>query len=35
MQPPKHAQRGLTLLQWLGILAVLGIVLTVIFNYLR
>ncbi len=35
MQPPKHKQRGLTLLQWLSILAVLGIVLTVIFNYLR
>lgn len=31
--PPK--QKGLTLLQWLGILAVVGIVLTVILNYLR
>jgi Tfp pilus assembly protein PilE len=35
MQSPKHTQRGFTLLQWLGILAVLGIVLTVVFNYLK
>lgn len=35
MQTPIHKQRGYTLLQGLGILAVIGIVLTVILNYLK
>ena len=35
MQTPINKQRGYTILQGLGILAVIGIVLTVILNYLR
>jgi hypothetical protein len=28
-------KRSLTILQWLGLLAVIGIVLTIVLNYLR
>ena len=35
MQSSKHPQGGWTILQGLGILAVIGIVLTVILNYFR
>jgi len=35
MMEPNKPKRQLTILQWLSLLGILGIVLTVIFNYLR
>lgn len=35
MMEPNKPKRQLTLLQWLSLLGIIGIVLTVIFNYLR
>jgi hypothetical protein len=35
MMENKKPKRSLTILQWLGLLGVLGIVLTIILNYLR
>jgi len=32
---PNKPKRNLTILQWLGLLGVIGIVLTIILNYLR
>jgi len=31
----KKPKRSLTILQWLGLLAVVGIILTIVLNYLR
>lgn len=31
----KKPKRSLTILQWLGLLGVVGIVLTIVLNYLR
>lgn len=35
MMEPNKPKRQLTLLQWLSLLGIIGIILTVILNYLR
>jgi hypothetical protein len=35
MMEDKKPKRSLTILQWLGLLGVIGIALTIVLNYLR